>query len=87
MTTKTLRERLADKRSATSTPTVNRRDITVIEEVARESMNTVFYSWVATLDGRLSTGERVELTRSEPTWIDALTSIEAAIAENGWRIS
>ncbi|WP_406245879.1 hypothetical protein ACI7YT_12625 [Microbacterium sp. M] len=90
MITQTLSERLAVKRQPGARPTVDRRDISLTESVElfptlglEVSDNT---QWEAVLDGRLSTGESVQLERSGSTSAEALAALEAAIEENGWEI-
>lgn len=70
------------------TATVSRRDISVVEEVG-ESESFTFLPpryWVATLDGRLSTTEHVDMARQGSTFQDAMDNLAAAIAEQGWEI-
>lgn len=91
MTTQPLSERLADKRRQATATTVSRRDISITEEVEHEFGLTVVgnrshYWWDASFDGRLSTGEDVSLSRQGDTSAEALSNLEAAIAENGWEI-
>lgn len=43
-------------------------------------------SWVARLDGYLSTGEHVDLEREGATFSEALEALEAEIHGNGWEI-
>lgn len=77
-----------------SPTTVNRRDITLKEEVLYRQeglfdnavLTPLSSTWGATLGGSLSTGEHVEMTRSASTSFEALANLEAAIAENGWEI-
>lgn len=71
------------------TATVNRRDIRLEEEVDDTdfALTSINYLWTATLDGPLSTGERVEMSRSGATSADALAALEGAIVENGWTIA
>lgn len=75
------------------TPTVSRRDIRLEEE--REWLHygvgdptgEETTQWTATLDGPLSTGERVEMSRGGATSAEALAALEGAIVENGWRVA
>ncbi|MBT2484775.1 MULTISPECIES: hypothetical protein [unclassified Microbacterium] len=73
-------------------PYVTRRSINATEDVLDEETGLssaepmVTYQWTATLDGYLSTGERVEMTRHGATFATAVAALEAAIAENGWTI-
>lgn len=73
------------------TPTVNRRDITLVEQVEHE----IGLAWIkgrptrwwdASLDGPLSTGEDVSISRQGDTSAEALANLEKAIRENGWEI-
>lgn len=93
MTTQTFSERMTDKIAPTST-TVNRRDISLNEEVlycqeglfGAAVLTPVSSTWYATLDGRLSTGEEAHLERWGTTSSEDLANLEAAIKENGWEI-
>lgn len=71
-------------------PYVTRRAINATEELLDEdgtlSSATPAYAWFAELDGYLSTGEHVRMTRSGGTFAEAVASLEDAIAENGWII-
>lgn len=74
-----------------TTPTVNRRDITLAEQVEHEISfiqveGRSHYWWDASLYGRLSTGEEVNLSRQGATSAEALGHLEAAIEENRWSI-
>lgn len=72
--------------------TVNRSDISVVETRELASLplgdppQLVRIHWVAKLSGRLSTGERVELSRSASSFADALADLEHEVQENGWVI-
>lgn len=72
------------------TATVNRRDIHLGEQVEYQRGFAIeAYAerwWEASLDGRVSTGEDVAMSRTGNTFAEALTNLEAAIAENGWEI-
>lgn len=88
MTTLTLTERLAAKRSqaAPAATTVRRRDIGLEEEMLRISFAAEIPHRTARLDGVLSTGEMAVMTRGGNTSAEALANLEAAIAEQGWEI-
>lgn len=93
MSAQTFSERLAAKRNPPVepiTPYVFRRDIRTEEqrelEARLEEYALVSTTWTAILDGRLSTDEQVEMTRTGATFTEALANLEAAIAENGWEI-
>ena len=71
-----------------STATVKRSDITVSEEQESVGFAQLPVShWGATLEGNLSTGEFVNMTRYGNTFAQALERLEGAIAENGWGIA
>lgn len=67
---------------------VNRSSIEVYEDVDESvSLSLVLRRfWVARLDGPLSTEEQVALQREGETAAAAISSLEAAIAEQGWEI-
>lgn len=72
-------------------PSVRRKDISLHEEVQSlfngiDGMATVPTGWTANLDGRLSTGEYVEMYRRGKTSDEAVKALEAAIKEEGWRV-
>lgn len=73
-------------------PYITRRAINATEEALDEDSSldgaarTTAYGWEAELDGYLSTGEHVRMTRSGGTFAEAVASLEAAIVENGWII-
>lgn len=72
--------------------TVRREDIELRERVVSEFSSVVGESdqvvgWQAALDGGLSTGESVWLYRGGGSATEALTKLEAAIAEQGWGIT
>lgn len=75
-----------------SAPYVTRRSINATEEVLDEDSSidgaarATAYGWSAALDGYLSTGEHVQMTRSGTTFAAAVAALEAAITENGWTI-
>ncbi|UOE45961.1 hypothetical protein [Agromyces larvae] len=66
-------------------PHVSRRDISLTEQVETDVVYTRT-TWEAALFGRLSTGEHVDLTRTAPTYAEALADLEAAINDLGWEI-
>lgn len=90
MTTQPISERLAAKRQPGARPTVSRRDISLTETVELIPVLGVEVEgnaqWEAALDGRLSSGESVQIERSASTSTEALAALEAAIADNGWGI-
>lgn len=71
-------------------PTVSRRDISLEEQVEYERGFALEQHaqrwWEAGVSGNLSTGERVNLSRTGNTSAEALANLEAAIAENGWTV-
>jgi len=78
-----------------SAKTVNRRDITISEERDYEigfyetgisEASVTRTTWTATLDGRLSTGEAVEISRHGLTFTEAREALEEVIAAEGWGI-
>lgn len=71
-----------------SAPYITRRAIHASEEVeeAASSIAATAYSWTAKLDGWLSRGEHVEMTRSGATFTEAVGALEDAIVKNGWKI-
>lgn len=73
-----------------TTPYVTRRSIHAEEEILDQDGAVgnwePIYDWTATLDGYLSTGEKVEMKRRGNTFAAAVAALEAAIAENGWTI-
>lgn len=87
MTTQSFTDRLAAKRTASDTPTVNRRDITVHEE-GETSLAAGFIrtAWIAELSGRLSTGEQVTVSIWGDSAARALIALEAKIGAEGWAI-
>ena len=71
--------------------TVNRKDITVVEEqeylyTLDRGNEVISTTWIATLNGEISTGESVELSRSGDTFSTALFVLEHAISQQGWGI-
>lgn len=74
------------------TVTVNRSDISIREQIEAGAYSTLGVAprriiwWKATLDGRLSTKEYVTMHRTADTPREALTALEAAIAEHDWTI-
>lgn len=70
-------------------PYITRRSIHAEEEVLDEyatqldGTHAPSYSWTADLDGYLSSGEHVQMTRSGSTFAEAVAALEAAITENG----
>lgn len=69
-----------------TTPSVSRHDITLVEEMLHVSLLSDVPYWTASLDGTLSTGESAQMSRGANTSAEALATLEAAIAENGWMI-
>ena len=68
-------------------PYVKRSDILLEEErwySLEGSADTV--GWTATLDGTLSTGERVSISRTARHLGEASLMLEEAIKDLGWRI-
>lgn len=72
----------------TTKPTVKRSDIAVMEEYeyAHGATFLTGITWLASLGGRLSTGESVSVNRHGTTAAEALSNLEAAIREQGWGI-
>ena len=67
--------------------TVRRSDITVAEETITSSYaSRPKRTWYATLDGKLSTGERVSLSRPGETFKNALYELEQQIIREGWTL-
>lgn len=88
MTTLTLTERLAAKRSQAARPSVKRSSIEVYEDTD-ESVSLAqkpHRFWVARLDGPLSTGEEIALQRTAGAAAEAIAALETAIDEQGWTI-
>lgn len=72
--------------------TVKRSDISITEQIEYhssfgEAPRLNYTWWVADLDGRLSTGEHVSLSRTRDRFGAAKTAIEEAISEQGWSIA
>lgn len=71
--------------------TVKRSDITITEEVGYEftfsdkNFPETLY-WVAELNGYLSTGEGVTVSRLGGTFSEAKNALEELISEQGWSI-
>lgn len=74
-------------------PTVRRKDIELREQVeysnslVKDAREGVTVQWTANLEGRLSTGEYVEMYRSGLTANAALETLKTAIEEQGWRVN
>lgn len=75
-----------------SAPYVTRRAINATESFAAQEKSLIDpvisleSYWDAELDGYLSTGEHVHMSRGGETFAAAVAALEAAIAENGWTI-
>ena len=65
--------------------TVNREDITITEEQDFSSGRRIS-TWTADFHGRVSTGEKVNISRAAGTFEDALYDIENALEDLGWEI-
>lgn len=69
------------------TVTVKRCDIDLYEDQFPINYGfAVNTTWTASLDSSLSTGEDVQMSRYGSTAAEALATLEAAIAEQGWEI-
>jgi hypothetical protein len=75
-----------------SKPTVKRKHISLFEEVEHAwnlldgGVTATRIQWRAALEGRLSTGEYVDMSREAASAGEALVLLEEAIADSGWRI-
>lgn len=76
----------ADAARRASGITVARKDISVDEERYNIGPSLMATSFTASLDGRLSTGERVTLSRTGDTFSEALSELGKAIAAEGWTL-
>lgn len=90
MSTQTFAERHRARVARTSRPRVSRSDIRLEEHPAELTFDGRIAEapyWEAKLDGQLSTGEWVELSRQGGTFTAALQNLEAIITQNGWEIT
>lgn len=67
-----------------SAPYITRRSIHATEE--EREVGAVRGHWTAELNGYLSSGEHVTMSRGGETFAAAVKALENAIAENGWTI-
>lgn len=67
-----------------SAPYITRRSINATEE--EREVGALRAHWTVELDGYLSTGEHVRMSRGGETFAAAVDALESAIAENGWTI-
>lgn len=72
-----------------SKPYVRRKDIELSEEQETFEMfanSKILTTWVATLNGNLSTGEEVSMSRDSASAGEALLLLTEAIEAQGWEI-
>lgn len=66
--------------------TVSRSDITLEEERYPETLTEYSVYWTARLDGRTSSGETVQMSRTANHAGEALALLEEALEKEGWTV-
>lgn len=68
-------------------PYIERRYVTLSEDVDYGFSDSVSREWIADVDGRLTpTKEYIRASRSGATAASALEALRAALAEQGWEL-